>query len=1005
MRGRKHTPLDMNEIVPPSPDTGDRAMQARIAESLFGARTYRLRVAHFEVERRVGAGGMGTVFEATDTRLGRKVALKRVAGDATDALQNRLLAEAQALAKLSHPNVVQVYEVFECDHNVYIAMEFVEGSTLSEWQKQEGRTWREVLDVYVQAGCGLSAAHAEGIIHRDFKPKNVLVGSNGRVRVADFGLAKAIDLDGSSSNDEDSSERNAEANRRLVSTNDVTLEYMGRSRPSPSDEADDTRDRPMGITERQGAVATMTRTGMRLGTPEYMAPEQFEGGSLDARTDQFGFCVALYEALYGERPFSADTVAELAVAVCSGRTNTPPSNSSVPRWILEVLLRGLARSPSERFESMQALLDALASDPVPRRRKQWIVAATFTAAVGLVWGVATVATSGASSCIAAERHLEGVWDNERQAAVERAIMETELSYSVRTWALVRDRLNAYVNTWVHMRREACSATDRGEQSPQLLELRMACLDRRLQALRAMVELLEQTDPVMMANIGEAVSNLPALNHCTGNVDALLADHMQPTNVVVFVHIAALERQLAIARAHQSMGRHTEGLAIIEDVVEKSAKLGHEPFELRARLLQGLLERDAGNYAQAETTLEQVYSAAVLADLTGVAAEASATLVHLVGEQLARPPEGRIWAKTAEPLSRAVGSVGARTHYLNNIGLVECFAGNHEQCRAHHESALSEATNALGDRNPQVASALHNLGKLAWEAGDLTRATDYLEQALDMTEEQLGPGHRFVAYSAEALGAAAYHEGDYEAARLYFEQSLEIYQASLEPEHPDIAYPLINLSAVAASEGDLDEARSNLLRARDILEAKFGVDHPLVARVWLNLGYVEVRDENYSHAQQNYQRAATIFSLQLGSEQRSVADALSGLGTVHVRTGRPELARPNYARALQLYESALGPDHPSVAHALTGLGLTSLELGNVSDAIVHLERALLLRTSNPVEPIELAETRFALARGLWLRADEERARELATLGRTTYISNPSYAAELREVEVWLATRGG
>jgi tetratricopeptide (TPR) repeat protein len=281
-------------------------------------------VGRYVVRERIGQGGMGVVYAAHDPELDRLVALKVLRVDPTGdeaAVRTRVQREAQALARLAHPNVVAVYDVGTSAHGIFIAMEMVDGETLRAWLRQP-RPWRTVLDVFVHAGRGLEAAHHAGLIHRDFKPDNVLVGKDGRVRVTDFGLA------------------------RLTGTEDTHAPTVA--------------DSPLTLS--------VTRTGALLGTPAYMAPEQLCGDPVDARADIFSFCVALYEALYRTRPFIGNNVAELRVAIVQNRVAKPPP-SRVPRRPQKVLARGLRAAPEERFATMGELLAALdvAARPLVRR--------------------------------------------------------------------------------------------------------------------------------------------------------------------------------------------------------------------------------------------------------------------------------------------------------------------------------------------------------------------------------------------------------------------------------------------------------------------------------------------------------------------------------------------------------------------------------------------------------------------------------------------------------------
>ncbi|MFY0535966.1 serine/threonine-protein kinase [Nannocystis pusilla] len=248
-----------------------------------------------------GAGGMGVVHTAYDPELDRKVALKLVRPQAFGGaahLRERLAREARVLARISHPNVVPIYDVGEADGEVFIAMELVPGPTLARWQTEQPRPWRAIVDMYLQAARGLAHAHAAGVVHRDFKPGNALVGPDGRVRVVDFGLAVA-----------------------------------GEASPAPAPE--------------RAASASLTATGALVGTPAYMAPEQWRGAAVDARSDQYSFCAALWEALAGAPYRLPDTTWRGAPA--PEPAPAPTGGRAFPRWLRQVLLRGLADEPAARF--------------------------------------------------------------------------------------------------------------------------------------------------------------------------------------------------------------------------------------------------------------------------------------------------------------------------------------------------------------------------------------------------------------------------------------------------------------------------------------------------------------------------------------------------------------------------------------------------------------------------------------------------------------------------------
>lgn len=335
------------------------------------------RIGRFVIVTRVGEGGMGQVFSAYDPDLDRKVAIKLVRdlGSESPHTVARVKQEAQALARVSHPNVVQIYEAGEASGRVFIAMEYVEGRSLADWQRWHDRAAAGGVAVrlrlYLQAAAGLLAAHRCGLVHRDFKPDNVLVGTDGRVRVADFGLARLL----AGLGDEDAP---------------VRLSYEGAP--------DDTVEPRTGDSGHR-----LTQAGAILGTPGYMSPEQVRGAEADERSDQFSFCAALYESLYGQAPYPGAGFLDYAGHVLTGSVRPPPP-SEVPLVVQRAILRGLALEPADRFASMEALIAALESGLAPESEPLITRADRFRLGLGMAVAAALVATT--NGAVAALTHSQ-----------------------------------------------------------------------------------------------------------------------------------------------------------------------------------------------------------------------------------------------------------------------------------------------------------------------------------------------------------------------------------------------------------------------------------------------------------------------------------------------------------------------------------------------------------------------------------------------------------------------
>jgi formylglycine-generating enzyme required for sulfatase activity len=340
------------------------------------------RIGRYVIVERVGTGAMGVVYGAYDPELDRKVALKllKPGQGLKDLARARLLREAKAIARLQHPNVVAVHDVGMFEDQVFLAMEFVAGGTIKSWLAEKPRSWREILDVFIAAGRGLAAAHAAGLVHRDFKPDNVLLDKETRPRVVDFGIARQA-----GANDDE-----------LAETADISEDGKATLRESGKQ-----------------ALATLTKTGTWVGTPAYMAPEQFLGQRGDEKSDQFSFCVALYEALYGERPFAGDDMLSISVNVTTEQLRPLPRDRGVPTWVRRVILRGLKVDAAGRWESMAALIAALSTDPVAKLRNRLLVggiAAVVATIVVVAWQM--VSRRRAET----ERQIAGYLEEGRRAA-------------------------------------------------------------------------------------------------------------------------------------------------------------------------------------------------------------------------------------------------------------------------------------------------------------------------------------------------------------------------------------------------------------------------------------------------------------------------------------------------------------------------------------------------------------------------------------------------------------
>jgi hypothetical protein len=511
------------------------------------------RIGRYELEKLLGIGGMGYVYVARDPELDRRVALKLLrpgigGGEAQLAMQARLRREAQAMALLAHPHVVSVYDVGVYEDRVFIAMELVEGETLSQWLAAEARRPREILDVFIAAGRGLAAAHAAGLIHRDFKPENVLVGRDGRARVGDFGLARSLHAS------------RAEHNATLA------------------DDAD------------RFARLGLTRTGAIMGTPLYMAPEQYRDEPVDARTDQFSFCVALHGAIYGARPFAGSSFAELAAAVTAGRMSEPTTKPRVARRVRDAVRRGMAVSPKERWPSMEALIAELVVRPA---RARWL--APVIAGAGVAAIAAAMWSGGARGCGIVD--LDKAWNEPRKAQIRAALRGTGLPYAARTAVSVIGLGDDFEQRWKRLRTGACTA---GKQSKSTYQLARICFRLRKHDLSALGDQLINADARIAAHAVAAMQALVGPEVCQD--DETLGLLFGPIDDTQRTAINSVIDRLHAIRAARSF--HDDGADTRKTVEEVVAQARSLPDAVRAEVdeVAGTYALTIGDDAHAETWL-------------------------------------------------------------------------------------------------------------------------------------------------------------------------------------------------------------------------------------------------------------------------------------------------------------------------------------------------------------------------------------------------------------------
>ncbi|MEA2696923.1 MAG: eukaryotic-like serine/threonine-protein kinase, partial [Myxococcales bacterium] len=650
-------------------------------------------IGRYVVLTLVGRGGMGEVYAAYDPELDRKVAIKllRSRGAQMDAggqasqdnNRARLMREAQATARLSHPNVVVIYDVGTFENQVFIAMEFVEGHTVGYWMNAQARARADVLKVFVAAGHGLAAAHDKSLVHRDFKPDNVMIGSDGQVRVMDFGLAQLAGDRGAAPKPlpDDPTAAASTGGEEFVA--DRTMVVGARSTTAAKSIATSTNS--------QAFDQRLTQTGAMLGTPAYMAPEQILGRSTDARTDQFSFCVALYEALYGERPFAGNTLFGLSANVVQGNVRPPPAKSQVSPWLRKALLRGLSVEPDKRWPSMNALLAELERNRAVAGRRRF--------------------ADGAAA------KLAGMWEapgrgqrveTVAKASIKQAFLATDKRYAATSFENVRKVLDRYASAWTEMYVSACEATHtRGEQSAEILDLRMAALQEALHGLRALCDAFRCATAQVVENAVDAANSLPSIERCA-DLALLRAAVKPPKDPAVRATVDRLRGRLAEVRTLSRVGRLADAAKLIGPLEQEARSTGYQPLLAEALLERGFLHIERLNLEAASVIYEEALWTAELNRQDEITAEAATALVSVCASR-ERFELGDVWARCAETvLTRMGGHERLWGWLLNNLGHMRQAQGLLVQALDYSQRAIVAKEKALGPDNPDLGITIGNM---------------------------------------------------------------------------------------------------------------------------------------------------------------------------------------------------------------------------------------------------------------------------------------------------------
>jgi predicted Ser/Thr protein kinase len=827
----------------------------------------------------IGSGGMGMVYAAFDPKLDRKVALKLVWDDDA-AARDDIEREARLAARLQHPNIIAIYDVGAVNERVYLAMEFVDGVTLAEWMSQR-RSQRDVLGVFQQAARGLAAAHDAGLIHRDFKPSNVLVGNDGRVRVLDFGLARAID---------DGPDRTA---------------------------------------------------GARIGSPAYMAPEQHRGESAGPAADQFAFCVALHEALYGTRPFDGVSLDDLAANVGAGRVIDPPRPSRVPPWLRRVILRGLEVEPERRFASVEALATALRRDPT-RARRLAIAAVAVVAIAGLGFANhARTVHEHAVSCEADEQRVLDLVGPGPAQRIRAGFAATGAPFAASSTDRALAALDHYAQTLGRSYHDSCIA------GGPAIEPRVTCYEERVAELDALVGAFSTPDRLVVARATTAVGRLTPVTACEDARVPTVPDGATPD----------LGARMARAQSIFRAGRLAAARDEATQILAASRARRDRRHEMDALLLLGQL--DIGSKPIGATTLASAID---------------------IGEALGRDAD-------IELALEALAYDAAQR--------------SHDYDAAHRFQRLAAAKlERAGLTDKRAGDVIALDGMILQMEDHLGPAEAALRQALALQQTSYGADSPSVMLTLDRLGMVLGSQGRDREALALDERAARIRDAVYGPDHPRQVDGLIDLAGSLNAVDRHDEALAKLRRADDIALHAYGADSAERFYTLDNIGITEKNRGNYAAARTALESAQAIAEHALGNDSAEAGEVLADLAEVDARSGQVADSAALYERALAIVEHALGSEHRTVADILVGLGQSYVELHRAAEAVPVLERALRLRADDT--PAKSAAVRFSLARALWDASVGDRPRAV-TLARQA-AATPIRAGEgvtHEQVTAWLA----
>lgn len=860
---------------------------------------------HFRIERRIGAGGTGAVYLARDTELLRDVAIK-VRVEALDpAALERLQDEARAMARLAHPNVLGVHELGTVDGRLYIAMEYIDGGTAAQWRDREPRRWSEILDVYLEAARGLNAAHQIGLVHRDFKPANVLVASDGRVKVADFGLAQLVGPSAGS--------------RR-------TTGPVGAG--TPSEESS-------------------------VGTPAYMAPEQFVAGEVSPVADQFALGVSLFEALWGVRPFGESLAGN---ATDADRLNPPLDGA--PAWLRTVLRRCTALDPSDRFESVEALLHEVeVQRRRPARRLMWLAGAAALGAAAIGGAQLGATQPDARRCEEARAPMEAAWTDDRRERIREAFAAASDAGETTSQRAIAT-LDAFADRWMEEREASCLATyDVGTQSERLLERSMACFSRAQRHFELLVDALGNADVDAVRHVDKALAGLPRLASCRAPNE--LGATVEPPSGEQAGAVEEIRTGFSHAAVQRHLGHWKASHDLMTGLLEDAEAVGYPPVVADA--LIGLTEEPLFPRAERRELLRRAYRLARGAGDSRTTFFAALSLAHRSDEVAIDEREAWTLVAAAEAEQPAASPLwGARVQAVEGWLLSE--RGRYDEAVARLEGAVADWQRHDGEPYGLAAVRL-SLGAALEAAGRPREAIARYDEVIAYYESPYGPANRVALVPVlQGRGLARVSLGEYDAAIADMRQARERAAVGLGPDHVEVYDAELNLGVALLGAKQPQEAWKVLVRARDGLAAAGAADSTR-ALVLDALGYAELELGRHGDAAATFEEARALNELAYGRNHPQVAINLGHIADAALAAGDAGAAREACASAVAIWEALEVGDHPRRAEALVCTAEANLAANRPKDAAAAARDAIAIASRVETEPSLLPIAQFALARAL------------------------------------------